>query len=98
MFATFGKDLKRAKRMGGAMTSLTGGEGYEVSYLVDNYDWASINAKSGTVVDIGGSYGFVCVDLANKYKDMKFIVQDLPKTVNSAPKLEGDLGSRIQFQ
>ncbi|KUJ09465.1 S-adenosyl-L-methionine-dependent methyltransferase [Mollisia scopiformis] len=98
MFVTFGKSPKRAKRMGGAMTSLTGGEGYEVSYLVNNYDWSRINASSGTVVDIGGSHGFVCIDLAEKYKKMKFIVQDLPKTVQSAPKLEGDLGERIKFQ
>ncbi|KAF8860220.1 S-adenosyl-L-methionine-dependent methyltransferase [Acephala macrosclerotiorum] len=98
MFVTFGKSPLRAKRMGGAMTSLTGGEGYEVSYLINNYDWASIDAKSGTVVDIGGSHGFVCVELAEKYKNMKFVVQDLPKTVQSAPKLEGDIGERIQFQ
>ncbi|CZR63074.1 related to sterigmatocystin 7-O-methyltransferase precursor [Phialocephala subalpina] len=98
MFVTFGKSPLRAKRMGGAMTSLTGGEGYEVSYLINNYDWATINAKSGTVVDIGGSHGFVCIDLAKQYPNLKFIVQDLPKTVQSAPKLEGDLGQRVKFQ
>ncbi|KAH8660841.1 O-methyltransferase [Tricladium varicosporioides] len=98
MFATFGKDPKRAKRMGGAMTSLTGGEGYEVSYLVDNYNWAAIDAKAGTVVDIGGSHGFVCVDLAEKFKNTKFVVQDLPKTITSAPKLSGDLAARIKFE
>ncbi|KAG9231340.1 O-methyltransferase-domain-containing protein [Amylocarpus encephaloides] len=98
MFATFGKDPKRAKRMGGAMTSLTGGEGYELSYLLDNYDWASLNAKKATIVDVGGSHGFVCAELASRYPDLKFVVQDLPKTVNSAPKFEGDLASRIEFQ
>lgn len=90
MFATFGKDPNRARRMGRAMASLTGGEGYEVSYFVDTerggYDLSEIDAKGGTFVDIGGSHGFVCVDLAKKYKNMKFVVQDLPKTVDSAPK------------
>ncbi|GKT51226.1 chlorophenol O-methyltransferase [Colletotrichum spaethianum] len=86
MFVTFGKDPARAKRFGGAMLSLTGGEGYEVKYLVDSYDFSDIDAKGGTLVDIGGSHGFVCVDLANKWKNMKFVVQDLPKTVDSAPK------------
>ena len=80
------------------MASLTGGEGYEVSYLLNNYDWAAIDAVSGTVVDVGGSHGFVCVDLARRYRKMKFVVQDLPKTVASAPKLEGDFGQRIMFQ
>jgi hypothetical protein len=98
MFATFGKSPLRAKRMGGAMVSLTGGEGYEVSYLLENYDWAAIDAVSGTLVDIGGSHGFVCVDLAHKYPNMKFVVQDLPKTVASAPKLDPSIADRIVFQ
>lgn len=87
MFVTFGKDPLRAKRMGGAMASLTGGEGYEVFRLVDGgYDFSDVDARGGTLVDVGGSHGFVCVDLAKKYKNMKFIVQDLPKTVDSAPR------------
>ena len=86
MFVTFGKDPPRAKRMGGAMASLTGGEGYEVKHFVDAYDFAEIDARGGTLVDVGGSHGFVCVDLAKKWKAMRFVVQDLPKTVDSAPK------------
>jgi len=98
MFATFGKSPLRAKRMGGAMVSLTGGEGYELSYLLDNYDWASLDAKAATIVDIGGSHGFVCVALAERYPNLKFVVQDLPKTVASAPKLADEIASRITFQ
>jgi hypothetical protein len=86
MFVTFGKDPVRAKRMGRAMASLTGGEGYEVKYLAEGYDFTEIDAREGTFVDVGGSHGFVCVDLARKYKKMKFVVQDLPKTVETAPK------------
>jgi hypothetical protein len=86
MFVTFGKDPARAKRMGRAMASLTGGEGYEVRYTSEGYDFSSIDAKEGVFVDVGGSHGFVCVDLARRYKKMRFVVQDLPKTVDSAPK------------
>ncbi|KAK4237372.1 hypothetical protein C8A03DRAFT_34658 [Achaetomium macrosporum] len=90
MFATFGKDPERARRMGRAMASLTGGEGYEPSYFVDvekgGYDFSDLDAAGGTFVDIGGSHGFMCVDLANRYKNMKFVVQDLQKTIDSAPK------------
>ncbi|KAK4230953.1 hypothetical protein QBC38DRAFT_467405 [Podospora fimiseda] len=90
MFVTFGKDPNRARRMGKAMVSLTGGEGYEPAYFVDTeiggYDLSDIDASGGTFVDIGGSHGFISVDLAKKYKNIKFVVQDLPKTVDSAPK------------
>lgn len=86
MFVTFGKDPARAKRMGRAMASLTGGEGYEVRYISEGYDFSAIDAKEGVFVDVGGSHGFVCVDLARRYKNMRFVVQDLPKTVDSAPK------------
>lgn len=97
MFVTFGKSPLRAKRMGGAMTSITGGEGYEVSYLLDSYDWNSIDKVGGTVVDIGGSHGFVCVALAKQWKNIHFVVQDLQQTVASAPDI-GELGDRIIFQ
>ncbi|KAL1870013.1 hypothetical protein VTK73DRAFT_2822 [Phialemonium thermophilum] len=105
MFATFGKDPVRARRMGRAMASLTGGEGYEVSYLVDveggGYDFSAVDEREGTFVDIGGSHGFVCVDLAKRYKKMRFVVQDLPKTVESAPKPiseDSQIAERITLQ
>ncbi|POR33278.1 Sterigmatocystin 8-O-methyltransferase [Tolypocladium paradoxum] len=101
MFVTFGKDPVRARRMGGAMASLTRGEGYELRYLVDNYDFSAVDEREGTLVDIGGSHGFVCVDLAKRWKRMKFIVQDLPKTVESAPKPiceDESVAERIQLQ
>ncbi|KAM0392667.1 hypothetical protein HYE67_000829 [Fusarium culmorum] len=85
MFATFGKDPPRGKRFAVAMASLTGGEGYEVGHFVDSYDFSDVNVNEGTFVDVGGSHGFVCVDLARKWSKMKFVVQDLPKTVSSAP-------------
>ncbi|KAI8675024.1 Methyltransf-2 domain-containing protein [Fusarium keratoplasticum] len=101
MFATFGKNPVRAKRMGQAMASLTGGKGYEVSYFVDNYDLSDVDANEGTLVDVGGSHGFVCVDLGKKWKKMKFVVQDLQKTVDSAPKPiceDQDVAERITLQ
>jgi hypothetical protein len=80
------------------MVSLTGGEGYELSYLLANYDWASIDAASVTLVDVGGSHGFVCTALAEKYPNMKFVVQDLPKTVSSAPALPESLAGRVTYE
>lgn len=101
MFATFGKDPPRGKRFAEAMASLTGGEGYEVRYLVENYDFSEINNNAGTLVDVGGSHGFVCVDLAKRWDKMKFVVQDLAKTISSAPEpicANEEVAQRISLQ
>ncbi|KAH8886740.1 S-adenosyl-L-methionine-dependent methyltransferase [Thozetella sp. PMI_491] len=105
MFVTLGRDAARARRMGRAMASLTGGEGYEPKYLIDvvggGYDFSSLDAAGGVFVDIGGSHGFICLELAEVYKNLTFIVQDLPRTVESAPQpIHGDsqIASRIKFQ
>ncbi|TFB00934.1 O-methyltransferase gsfB [Trichoderma ghanense] len=86
MFSTLGKDPARAKRFAQAMHSFSFGEGYEVSYLVDNYDLSEVNERGGIFIDIGGSHGFVSVELAKRWNNMKFIVEDLPKTIETAPQ------------
>lgn len=89
-YATLEKDPAAAARMGRAMASLTGGEGYEPSYFIDvergGYDLSDVDAAGGTFVDVGGSHGFMCVGLASRYRNMKFVVQDLPTTLDGAPK------------
>lgn len=101
MFVTIGKDAKRAQRMALAMGSLTGGEGYELSYLSEGCDLTDVDARGGTLVDVGGSHGFVSAHLAKQYTNIKFIVQDLPKTIESAPKpicANNQIAKRIVFQ
>lgn len=101
MFATIGKDSIRAKRFAGAMSSLTGGEGYEVHHFVDNIDLSDVNDAAGTFVDIGGSHGFVSVALAREWPRVNFIVQDLQKTVESAPNpiaTDENVAERVQLQ
>ena len=85
MFATFGRNPSKAKRMGRAMASLTSGEGYEVDRFVNAYELADVDRQGGTFVDMGGSHGFMCVALARRWKNINFVVQDLAKTVESAP-------------
>ncbi|GME33715.1 putative o-methyltransferase family 2 protein [Neofusicoccum parvum] len=97
MFVEIGRDPARAKRFGRAMQSLTGGEGYEVDYLVNGYPWEALG--SATVVDVGGSHGFVPVALAKRFPDLRFVVQDLPKTVADGPAhIPPELAARIDFQ
>ncbi|KAI9732978.1 MAG: hypothetical protein M1818_007411 [Claussenomyces sp. TS43310] len=98
LFVTLGKDPVRARRFGGSMHSLSNGEGYEPSYLVDHYPWADLDARQALVVDLGGSHGFVCKLLAERFPRLRFLVQDLPKMIVSAPSFAGtDLEGRIEF-
>lgn len=100
MFATFGRDAERAKRMGMAMASLTGGEGYEVGFFVGAFDLGEVDARGGVFVDVGGSHGFVCVDLARRWKGVRFVCQDLAKTVESAPRPvceDAQVAGRVEF-
>lgn len=101
MFAAFGRDAGRARRMGRAMASLTGGEGYEVDHFVGACDLSEADARGATFVDVGGSHGFVCVDLARRWTGLRFVVQDLPKTVESAPSPVDDdeqVAGRVRFE
>lgn len=98
MFTALGKDPARGKQFHRAMGSLASGVGYEVEYFVDNYDWNSINEKAGTVVDVGGSHGFVSAAIAKKFDKINFVVEDLPKALSTAPKFEGELAKRITFK
>lgn len=81
MFVIFGKDFDRVKCMGKVMVLLMGGEGYELFWFVDvergGYDFGEIDVRGGMLVDVGGSYGFMCVVLVERWKNMKFVVQDL---------------------
>ena len=81
LFQALSGDPARAKLFAIAMASLSGGDGYELSYLVKAYPWADLG--EATIVDLGGSHGFVSIALAEKFPRLKFVVQDLPKVVNS---------------
>ncbi|CAI4211359.1 unnamed protein product [Parascedosporium putredinis] len=86
--------------MAQAMASLSNGEGYEVSHFVANYDLSDIDAKQGTLVDVGGSHGFACVEIGKKWKNIKFVVQDLQRTIDTAPKplhAEEQVAERIEL-
>lgn len=52
MFAHIAKDQKRAKRFGNAMVSLTGGEGYEIDYMINSYPWEELDKKGALIVDV----------------------------------------------
>jgi len=98
LFATLNEDKSRITRFSGAMKSLMTGEGYELSYLINNYDWATLNSQSAKIVDLGGSHGDVSIALARHYPNLTFIVQDLPNAIASAKPIPTDLANRITLR
>lgn len=102
MFVTLGRDATRARRMGQAMSSLTASDGYELAYTVKATDFSAEDARGGLIIDLGGSHGFLCAELSRSYRNLRFVVQDLPKTIASAPSPivpeDPQASSRIQFE
>ena len=66
---------------------------YNVSHLIDNFDFGSV--KDTTIVDVGGSHGQVSVAIARKFPEVKCIVQDLPDTISG---LESQLPDELKEQ
>lgn len=57
------------------------------------YDWSQ--HAHGTVVDVGGSHGNIAFPLAERFPEMKIVVQDRPEIVAIAPV---DENSNVTFQ
>lgn len=55
------------------------------SFLSLTYPWNSIE-KGGVIVDVGGGVGHVCLELSKEFGNLKYIVQDQPKTIEEAKK------------
>ncbi|KAG4431838.1 hypothetical protein IFR05_012676 [Cadophora sp. M221] len=75
-FEHFAKNPDKLKRYGTAMAANGTSEGYHVKHVVENYPWDSLG--EATVVDLGGSQGYVSVAIAEKFPSLKFVVQELP--------------------
>ncbi|GAW15863.1 hypothetical protein ANO14919_052850 [Xylariales sp. No.14919] len=73
---------RRSTRFANMMRAFTVGDAFDLKYVADFYPWAQHNG--GTLVDVGGSQGFVSVDLARRFPSMKFVVQDLEPVISDA--------------
>ncbi|KAI1429717.1 S-adenosyl-L-methionine-dependent methyltransferase [Xylaria sp. FL1777] len=87
---------QRSTRFANMMHAFTGGDAFDLKYVVDSYPWAQ--HSGGTLVDVGGSQGFVCVDLARRFPSMKFIVQDLESVISGAQdQVPSDVADRVSL-
>ena len=97
IYTFLGKHPEKAKRFAGAMSLHLTGEGMELFHLVDNGLWTLL-PPGALVVDIGGSHGECAVALAEKYLSLRFVVQDLPLTIQGRSPLPETLENRVTFQ
>ncbi|KAH8102740.1 S-adenosyl-L-methionine-dependent methyltransferase [Cristinia sonorae] len=70
----------RLRRFGNAMRSMQWS-----APVTGGFDWAGLKEGS-VVVDIGGGFGGLDVDLAKTFKHLKFVVQDRPQVAEEATK------------
>jgi len=69
-------------------------KGNESHYLLDNYPW---NTKH-TVVDVGGGHGQIATTIAERFPNVRCIVQDLPGVVEAGEAtVPLHLADRITF-
>ena len=62
--------------------------------MLDNYPWESFK----TFADVGGSYGHVAISVAERFPNVKCIVQDLPGVVEKGrARLPKKLKDRVEF-
>lgn len=69
---------------------------YAVRFLIDGFDWASLNAS--TVVDVGGCQGHISIALAEAFPLLEFVVQDLEGMIaNAVSKVPPSVNDRVRF-
>lgn len=81
------------------MQVLTSQPGQSLDYLVTGYPWNSLE-KDATVVDVGGSEGYVSAAIAAAHSHLNFVVQDRPEVVERASKSKSfspDIDNRLDF-
>lgn len=89
---------ERSRRFGSGMRFMTQGTLYDINHLINGYEWAALDEKGGTVVDIGGGHGGVSRALASATSKLQLIVQDLPGTVKEGESiLPAELKERVTF-
>ncbi|KAK8122920.1 O-methyltransferase [Apiospora sp. TS-2023a] len=85
-FEILEREPARSGRARTAMNMMDKRDGVSLRHLVNGYDWASL-PKDSLVIDLGGGHGDAVVTVASKFSHLKFMVQDLPQTIATAPKI-----------
>ena len=93
---TISKDSKRLERFKRALMFCHKIPGFATHYAIEISNWQAY--EKAVAVDIGGSDGLVCIELAHKLPKLKLTVQGFPEVVaEGAKNILGDLFDRITF-
>ncbi|KAL9613425.1 MAG: hypothetical protein Q9167_002023 [Letrouitia subvulpina] len=107
-FDYFGQSPERGRQFAAYMKNVLASESTKIDHLVHGFDWGSLG--EATVVDliwalsikVGGSRCHATIALATTFPKLKFIVQDLPETIDNSPghlaSLPEPVRSRIECQ
>lgn len=80
----------------GSLKALTSNPEYDVSHVINNYDWASLGEVQ--VVDVGGSRGNVAISLTKCFPGLKVLVQDMNKVIQDAENdVPQEVKGRVSF-
>ena len=82
MYEFISKRPERAKRLMGTMAMSLSGPRYNLDHIVDNGPWVKLQ-QGALVVDVGGSYGDAMIALVRRLLNLRFVVQDLPSTIEA---------------
>lgn len=86
------------ERAAKAMAAFTKGMNHDTTALTKGYDWTSIDAKGGTLVDLGGANGHVAVVIARACPKMHLVVQEIPEVVAKAKyEIPDDVADRVSM-
>ncbi|KAI1400598.1 putative O-methyltransferase [Hypoxylon fuscum] len=100
MFQFFASNPERSLRFAAAMRFFTQRPGLEPERVVNGYHWDKIGkGGSGTVVDVGGSHGKICIELARRFSLLSFVVQDLDEPVvrDAERQRPEELADRVRY-
>ena len=84
IFTYLAQRPERARRFGSAMKFWTADDSWDLRHILAAYDWASLDYKEASVVDVAGGHRHVSLYLAERTKSVKFVVQDQAHMVEVA--------------
>ncbi|KAK1757018.1 S-adenosyl-L-methionine-dependent methyltransferase [Echria macrotheca] len=98
LFAFFSDHPDRLARFAAVMRFVTKRPELGPELVVDAFPWASL-PEGGTVVDVGGSHGLVCFELARRFPQLHFVVQDLDEPVvrHAETQKPAEIAGRVSF-
>lgn len=83
------------------MQSVRSSDGVSLRHLISGFAWNTIR-DGGVVVDVGGSTGSAAMALAEKFPQIRLVVQDLPKNAEAGRRLAAEsknpAAERVTFQ